>query len=236
MPSSASYHAPRSSHSVPARRSSDLHHTVGTDQQVALPRLQLLVFGIVEVPQEDLVGQRQRPVQPAPHHREVPRHRRVDRSRHFRCRDRKSTRLNSSHANISYAVFCLIPCTPLFTLCPCTTLFRSTPHGRDGPAGSSSPAPAPGVRDRRGAPGGSCRPTSTACPTGAAPPRGSAPSSRRPQPPFPVSRSEEHTSELQSRQYLVCRLLPHTMHPALHTLSLHDALPIYTTRSGRTSR
>src|SRR3712207_8746917 len=24
---------------------------------------------------------------------------------------------------------------------------------------------------------------------------------------FPVSRSEEHTSELQSRQYLVCRLL-----------------------------
>src|SRR3712207_8028061 len=25
----------------------------------------------------------------------------------FRCKDRKSTRLNSSHANISYAVFCL---------------------------------------------------------------------------------------------------------------------------------
>src|SRR3712207_8790088 len=25
----------------------------------------------------------------------------------LRCRDRKSTRLNSSHANISYAVFCL---------------------------------------------------------------------------------------------------------------------------------
>src|SRR3712207_8060738 len=25
----------------------------------------------------------------------------------FACRDRKSTRLNSSHANISYAVFCL---------------------------------------------------------------------------------------------------------------------------------
>src|SRR5438445_5307268 len=28
-------------------------------------------------------------------------------SRMFRVRDRKSTRLNSSHANISYAVFCL---------------------------------------------------------------------------------------------------------------------------------
>src|SRR5258707_9523524 len=30
-----------------------------------------------------------------------------DRNRHERERDRKSTRLNSSHANISYAVFCL---------------------------------------------------------------------------------------------------------------------------------
>src|SRR5207253_5526360 len=29
------------------------------------------------------------------------------RSWHFRCRDRKSTRLNSSHVAISYAVFCL---------------------------------------------------------------------------------------------------------------------------------
>src|SRR3712207_7058365 len=29
------------------------------------------------------------------------------RARRFRVRDRKSTRLNSSHANISYAVFCL---------------------------------------------------------------------------------------------------------------------------------
>ena len=60
-------------------------------------------------------------------------------------------------------------------------------RGRDGPAGSSCRAPAPGVRGRRGAPAGSCRPTSTAYPTGAGPPRGSAPSSRRPQPPFPVS-------------------------------------------------
>src|SRR3712207_7292675 len=31
----------------------------------------------------------------------------VPRSRVIRHRDRKSTRLNSSHANISYAVFCL---------------------------------------------------------------------------------------------------------------------------------
>src|SRR3712207_9102623 len=35
------------------------------------------------------------------------RHRRGHRARLGRPRDRKSTRLNSSHANISYAVFCL---------------------------------------------------------------------------------------------------------------------------------
>src|SRR6476620_7618587 len=34
-------------------------------------------------------------------------HRRHHRGRHRRVQDRKSTRLNSSHANISYAVFCL---------------------------------------------------------------------------------------------------------------------------------
>src|SRR3712207_7196167 len=44
--------------------------------------------------------------------RVLPRGSRVDRARagdrrHLRRRDRKSTRLNSSHANISYAVFCL---------------------------------------------------------------------------------------------------------------------------------
>src|SRR3712207_7559620 len=47
------------------------------------------------------------PSPPAP---ERPRARRCDRRRPVRWRrpaDRKSTRLNSSHANISYAVFCL---------------------------------------------------------------------------------------------------------------------------------
>src|SRR5262245_28550750 len=39
--------------------------------------------------------------------------------------DRKSTRLNSSHLGISYAVFCLIPPPPTPTLFPYTTLFRS---------------------------------------------------------------------------------------------------------------
>src|SRR5947209_874548 len=41
-----------------------------------------------------------------------------------------------------------------------------------------------------------------------------------------LSRSEEHTSELQSRQYLVCRLLPAPATTRMYTLSLHDALPI----------
>src|SRR5699024_2576651 len=37
-------------------------------------------------------------------------------------KDRKSTRLNSSHVSISYAVFCLLPVSVLF---PYTSLFRS---------------------------------------------------------------------------------------------------------------
>src|SRR5437763_616676 len=39
-------------------------------------------------------------------------------------------------------------------------------------------------------------------------------------------RSEEHTSELQSPMYLVCRLLLAPATPRVSTLSLHDALPI----------
>src|SRR3712207_7205330 len=75
---------------------------------------------------------------------------------------------------------------PRSTLFPYTTLFRS-----EGPAGEASrerPGPLAsrvGERDVRRA----------RVPPGAAPLR------------LPVARSEEHTSELQSRQYLVCRLL-----------------------------
>src|SRR5712664_2697016 len=39
-------------------------------------------------------------------------------------------------------------------------------------------------------------------------------------------RSEEHTSELQSRSDLVCRLLIETAPPDIYTLHLRDALPI----------
>src|SRR5699024_10747656 len=41
------------------------------------------------------------------------------------------------------------------------------------------------------------------------------------------TRSEEHTSELQSRFDLVCRLLLVPDYCLSYTLSLHDALPIY---------
>src|SRR5205823_3212987 len=43
----------------------------------------------------------------------------------------------------------------------------------------------------------------------------------------PSRRSEEHTSELQSLAYLVCRLLLDPASTVLYTLSLHDALPIF---------
>src|SRR3712207_8725775 len=85
------------------------------------------------------------------------------------------------------------PRSPLF---PYTTLFRS----QNPRTSTQSFRPSPPVRTRSG--------------TNASPPRSST--SRlgsRPRPPpcwyqdLSSFRSEEHTSELQSRQYLVCRLL-----------------------------
>src|SRR3712207_8535292 len=48
-------------------------------------------------------------VEPRPEHREQDQRREADAEPHraHSAQDRKSTRLNSSHANISYAVFCL---------------------------------------------------------------------------------------------------------------------------------
>src|ERR1039458_1442951 len=116
--------------------------------------------------------------------------------------DRKSTRLNSSHLGISYAVFCFdqnfltIRRPPRSTLFPYTTLFRSlSPNER------SASLRAPSSADFN---------SSGAC----------------------TRRSEEHTSELQSLRHLVCRLLlrselSHNPAPTeIYTLSLHDALPI----------
>src|SRR3712207_8031944 len=87
---------------------------------------------------------------------------------------------------------------PRSTLFPYTTLFRSRDAGA-APSGAREP----GGR-RRGA-------RATRLHRGASPAVG-GPSrlsglSKLKGPGTPTGRSEEHTSELQSRQYLVCRLL-----------------------------
>src|SRR3712207_7635201 len=82
-----------------------------------------------------------------------------------------------------YVFFLIKRQPPRSTLLPYTTLFRS---GR-------LPAPVePGLRTTRGR-------------EGRAAPRRTRPS--HPRKPEAAARSEEHTSELQSRQYLVCCLL-----------------------------
>src|SRR3712207_8751235 len=89
---------------------------------------------------------------------------------------------------------------PRSTLFPYTTLFRSLSRrgGHDnGRAEDKAPArgrgrDAPGGRDPHGHPD---------------PPRPEPPTVARSVDSTASGRSEEHTSELQSRQYLVCRLL-----------------------------
>src|SRR5438309_8188255 len=89
-------------HSFPTRRSSDLEADVGDDHLAG-----------VEAPRRDV----------KPHLRCVHRHRDVARTEGGA--DRKSTRLNSSHSSISYAVFCLKKKTQnQICLVPC--LVRST--------------------------------------------------------------------------------------------------------------
>src|SRR5947209_10459140 len=81
---------------------------------------------------------------------------------------------------------------PRSTLFPYTTLFRSLPPPPDTtapPRNRSAQCPAQGCTYAPGSASPACAP--------AARPDGNR------SPP----RSEEHTSELQSRQYLVCRLL-----------------------------
>src|SRR3712207_6869076 len=94
--------------------------------------------------------------------------------------------------------FAMIRPPPRSTLCPYTTLFRSGLKGWARPQGMGKAS-----RDGQGL-------------KGWARPQGMGKASRdgqglkgwaRPQGMGKASRSEEHTSELQSRQYLVCRLL-----------------------------
>src|SRR5687768_569306 len=171
-------------------------------------------------------------------------------------RDRKSTRLNSSHGYISYAVFCLkkkndyqesprriagfrrsyfltIRRPPMSTLFPYTTLFRSFERD-DG--GQSVIRLQP--RNEK------YRPQVLRSEEVAGLYKAIFRYQRVDE------RSEEHTSELQSRLHLVCRLLLekkkrlsgkpeahcwfppvlfsyYPSSPHVYTLSLHDALPIF---------
>src|ERR1041385_8632478 len=130
-----------------------------------------------------------------------------------RPRDRKSTRLNSSHGYISYAVFCLkkkwliegLIARPVRRSIGIqqlgTVRFTSAPHCllfffNDTPSTDIYPL---SLHDSL--PISCAAPTSAAsrCATTAI---ASSASSR-----WATSRSEEHTSELQSRLHFVCRLL-----------------------------
>src|SRR3712207_7206074 len=82
---------------------------------------------------------------------------------------------------------------PRSTLFPYTTLFRSGGGGGRVRGGSCCCATSPARWSRTRAP--TCSSWSRPSPALRPPRRSSSP------------RSEEHTSELQSRQYLVCRLL-----------------------------
>src|SRR5258707_14811615 len=84
---------------------------------------------------------------------------------------------------VIFFFFLMIRRPPRSTLFPYTTLFRSQELRRreDPPRATRRGRRRRGLRARRPAP--------------------------RPDPRAVAARSEEHTSELQSRQYLVCRLL-----------------------------
>src|SRR5258707_9852566 len=87
---------------------------------------------------------------------------------------------------------------PRSTLFPYTTLFRSTRQLSLSSTSASAAAIPPSAITVCALPSKDFEITATLAPAAEAPT-----AARRPAPP----RSEEHTSELQSRQYLVCRLL-----------------------------
>src|SRR5690349_24411047 len=95
---------------------------------------------------------------------------------------------------LSSFVFLMLRRPPRSTLFPYTTLFRS-PHPAED-RGRAAPPPHPDHPTSR-----RVRPTSRSYAMGRDIPTGCG------GPAWTTSRSEEHTSELQSRRDLVCRLL-----------------------------
>src|SRR5437762_3065074 len=131
--------------------------------------------------------------------------------------DRKSTRLNSSHRCISYAVFCFTSTTQLSTLSlhDALPIFGGT-DASDLQARLDVAELLLAAGADVNAPGADGRPALLQALTG-------RPYDNRRMIELLVAhgadvhRSEEHTSELQSPMYLVCRLLLYVHHPALHS-------------------
>src|SRR5476651_1434608 len=158
-------------------------------------------------------------------------------------RDRKSTRLNSSHANISYAVFCLktkkLPhMRPflLFHMAIIVFVVRQTPGEADF---LFSLVKITYASERllfflmiRRPPRSTLFPYTTLF---RSMPRGHTCSqhafaAKKRESALRTRRSEEHTSELQSRQYLVCRLL---LEKKKTNLILHFPLTQTNTKNNR---
>src|SRR3712207_8619140 len=92
---------------------------------------------------------------------------------------------------------------PRSTLFPYTTLFRSGGGGGSGGGGSAGGSGGGASSTGSSSTGATTSPGATTAPMNS----GSNPSTVPLPPGTARGRSEEHTSELQSRQYLVCRLL-----------------------------
>src|SRR5688500_7528317 len=125
MPSAACCHSDWYPHPCPTRRSSDLRHVVipsagagGRDAQGIPPRWILELWFTLLHPSHQLTLPSRCATGHCP---EYP----LSRGPTNQCPDRKSTRLNSSHLVISYAVCCLLSQRLVPTPLPYTTLFRS---------------------------------------------------------------------------------------------------------------
>src|SRR5437588_95696 len=228
MPFSPWYAAHQHLYSFPTRRSSDLypHRRASRGGNAARARRRNRIRPVRRYQPAALRCAARLASAPHPHPRRTPRriHGRWLRAR----QDRKSTRLNSSHTVISYAVFSMVRRPPASILFPYTTLFRSLPSparkpwwkccARTASKSYSACAAIPACRFTMRCAARVCATSSPA--TNATP--HTWPMATR------ASRSEEHTSELQSHSDLVCRFLHGTPPTSIYTLSLHDALPIFT--------
>src|SRR6266478_1759558 len=131
-------------------------------------------------------------------------------------RDRKSTRLNSSHSQISYAVFCLKKKKNIARLRAVTHCHQARDNPNNGRGSRRQPTESHSNRylffflndtapteiytlSLHDALPISYDPSATPAPEAAASPRSAAAPDQ--------TRSEEHTSELQSQSNLVCSLL-----------------------------